>query len=147
MVNTYILYEVLRNLGCLARAGLTLDNQDLMVSDGNKEVFSVRKYGQAASHFLDGLLLFFSLRELRFIILSAIRVRENINIKKQDNNKTKENNRILIVLIIGFLYQKKKMSQSRVLKKSYYMSLYHRTAEFLILITQEVLITLLEQLL
>lgn len=69
MVNAYVLHEVLRNLGCLARAGLTLDNQDLVVSDGSEEVLSVRKYGQAASYFLDGQLLFFSLRELGFIIL------------------------------------------------------------------------------
>lgn len=81
MVKTYIFHEVLRNLSRLARTGLTLDNQDLVVSNGSEEILSVGKYGKATSHFLDGLLLFFSLRELRFIILSAIRERANMNTK------------------------------------------------------------------
>lgn len=86
VVNTYVLHEVLWNLGRLARARLTLNNQDLVLSDGGQEILSVGEYGQAASHFLDGLLLFFSLRELRFLILSASARRGNKYKMAIDNN-------------------------------------------------------------
>lgn len=53
--------EILRDLGGLARSGFTLYDQDLVVSDGSEKIFSVRKDGKAASHFLEGLLLHLSL--------------------------------------------------------------------------------------
>lgn len=54
---THRLHEELGDLGGLAGARLSLDDQDLVLLDGQEQVLSVGEHGQAASHFLDGLLL------------------------------------------------------------------------------------------
>lgn len=69
--NTHILHEVLRNLGCFTRAGFPFNDQDLMIPDSSQEIFSVGKYRQTSSNLLNGLLLFLSMRKLRFGILKS----------------------------------------------------------------------------
>lgn len=53
----YLLKEVLRDLGGLARACLAFDDEDLMISNSGQELLAKWEHRKAAAHGLDGLLL------------------------------------------------------------------------------------------
>lgn len=53
----YLLKEVLRDLGGLARARLAFDDEDLMISNSSQELLAEWEHGKAAADGLDGLLL------------------------------------------------------------------------------------------
>lgn len=66
---TYFFIEVLRDLGSLSGARLTLNDQDLVLLNGSQQVLPVGEDGQAASDLLHGLLLQLSLGKSRGLMV------------------------------------------------------------------------------
>lgn len=76
---TYFFTEVLRDLGSLSGARLTLNDQDLVLLNGSQQVLPVGEDGQAASDLLHGLLLQLGLGKSRgLLVLSTTGSEEKV---------------------------------------------------------------------